>query len=127
MSEGMDKFGSYYPHMKHQLSGVSYMETMLAILSPGSVEGPKLVSRHSLKALCYDSRVRERVFVTCPLPLIRAVHDTVVCAKDIFEAGGNPSVADSYTREWILADILHFQPSEGTEDVRKLYYSGRPM
>ncbi|KAF2033408.1 hypothetical protein EK21DRAFT_86217 [Setomelanomma holmii] len=37
------------------------------------------------------------------------------------------SAADVCTREWILVDVLRFQPGEGTEDVRKTYFLGGRM
>jgi hypothetical protein len=103
------------------------METMLSILSPVLIEEPKLVSPHNLKNLCFAPEVRESFFATCPLPLLRTVYDTITCARNIIQAGDCPSAADLYTREWVLADVLHFQPSEGIEDVRKAYYPGKSM
>jgi hypothetical protein len=103
------------------------METMFSILSPSLIAEPKLVSRHSLKDLCFAPEVRDNFFATCPLPLLRTVYDMTTCARNISRAGDCPSAADLYTREWILADVLYFQPSEGIEDVRKTYCSGETM
>jgi hypothetical protein len=103
------------------------METMFSILSPSLIEEPKRVSRLSLKDLCFASEVQDSFFATCPLPLLRTVYDTTTCARNIIIAGNCPSAADVYTREWILADVLHFEPSEGTEVVSKTYYSGKTM
>jgi hypothetical protein len=126
-SGGMEKFASYYPHLKLPLSATLHFETMLVVLSPVSIDAPKLASRHGLKSLCFDPKIRENFFVTCPLRLIRAIHDTAVCTQNILKAHDRPSAADSYTREWILSDVLRFRPEEGTEDIKKTYYSGKDM
>jgi len=126
-SAGMEHFASFYPHLRLQLAGISQFETMHVVLSPMSIEAPRQASRNGLKAICFDPKIRECFFVASPLPLMRAMYDMAVCARNIFHSRGHPSAADVYTREWILSDILRFQPHEGTQDVQKTYYPGRTM
>jgi hypothetical protein len=49
------------------------------------------------------------------------------CAQNIYRAQDRPSAADVYTREWILSDVLRFQPDEGTEVIRETYYVNKAM
>ncbi|KAH7073583.1 hypothetical protein BKA63DRAFT_36278 [Paraphoma chrysanthemicola] len=126
-SGGMEHFASYYPHLRLQLARYSLCETMHFILSPRSIEEPRYASRNGLKTICFDPKVRESFFVASPLRLMRAAYDTEVCARTIAQSQDRPSAADVYTREWILADVLRFQPEEGTEDVRKTYFLGGEM
>jgi hypothetical protein len=122
-SGGIEQFISYYPHLKLQLLGTSQMQTMLVILDPTSFEQLELVSRRGLKALCSDPKIKESYFIPSPLSLFFATYDTAGCARNIFEAHGRVSPADAYTRERILSDVLGFRPEEGTEEIRKTYYS----
>lgn len=126
-SAGMEHFASFYPHLKLQLARTSQFETMHVLLSPMSIEVPRQASRNGLKSICFDPKVRESLFLAIPLPLMRAVYDTAVCARNIFQGNEHPSAADVYTREWILSDILRFRPEEGVEDIQNTYYTGRVM
>jgi hypothetical protein len=102
-------------------------ETLHFILSPRSIKEPRYASRNGLKTICFDPKVRESFFVPSPLRLMRAAYDTEVCARTIAQAHDRPSAAEVYTREWILADVLRFQPEEGTEDIRTTYFLGGQM
>ncbi|KAF2826500.1 hypothetical protein CC86DRAFT_406762 [Ophiobolus disseminans] len=126
-SAGLEHFASYYPHLRLQLATTSQFETMHVILSPMSIEGPRQASRNGLKTICFDPGVRKSFFVASPLPLMRAVYDMAVCARNIFQGHGVPSAADIYTREWILSDILRYRPDEGAQDIQNTYYSETQM
>jgi hypothetical protein len=127
LSAGMEHFALYYPHLRLQLARISHFETMHVILSPMSIEGPRQASRNDLKSICFDPKIRQSFFTVSPLPLMRAVYDMAVCAHNVFQGHGRPSAADMYTREWILSDVLRFQPEDGVRDIQETYYPSRVM
>jgi hypothetical protein len=92
-----------------------------------SLADPKLVSRNHIRGFCFDPQIRRRYFIPCPLRLFQALHDTTECAQIIYRAQDRPSAADVYTREWILSDVLRFQPDEGAEVIRETYYVNKAM
>lgn len=117
----MEHFVTYNPHLKLELARTSHFETMHVLLSPISIESPRQASRNGLKTICFDSAVRKYFLVPTPLPLMRAIYDMAICARNIFDGHGLPSAADLYTREWILSDVLHFQSDEGVQDIQRNY------
>jgi hypothetical protein len=124
---GVDRFVSYYPHLRVVLAGIVQMQVVLTLLSPTSVECLDIVERHEIKTLCFDPKIREAYMAPCPLRLLNAMYDMASCTRNMLRGYGAPSAADAYTREWILSDVLHFQPEEGTEDVKKTMDSDRTM
>lgn len=126
-SANMEYFASMYPHLKLQLAKISQFETMHVVLSPMSIEGPRQASRNGLESICFDHKVRQSLFQPTPLPLMRAIYDMAMCARNIFQGPECPSPADIYTRERILSDIIRFKPEDGVEDIQKTYYSNTIM
>jgi hypothetical protein len=127
LSGGVERFTFFYPHLKPLLAGTSHFHIMLTIVSPDCFERLDLLSRYEVETVCYDADTRRRCFSPSPRRLLRAVQDTARCARNIIQAHDHLSVADVYTREWILSDVLRFQPSEGTTDIRETFHSDRTM
>jgi hypothetical protein len=109
------------------LSGTSQFHVMLTVVSPDGFERLDLLTRHELEALCFDANTRRQCFTPTPRRLLHAIQDTGRCVRNITEAHDRLSVADVYTREWILSDVLRFQPSEGTTDIKETFYSDSEM
>jgi hypothetical protein len=124
---GIDRFASYYPHLKLVLAGITQTQVVLTLLSPTSFECLDLVKRHDLKPLCFEPKIREEYLAPCPLRLLNSIYDMASCTRNMLMGYGAPSAADAYTREWILSDVLHFQPEEGVEDIKRISSSNRTM
>jgi hypothetical protein len=92
------------------------MQIMLITINAAPFEFVDLISRNDLKSICFDPKIRN------------ANYDMAGCARNIFANYDHcPSVADVYSREWVLADVLRFSPEDGMPDVRNYMYSNRAM
>jgi hypothetical protein len=103
------------------------MQVVITLLSPTSSECLDIVERHEIKNLCFDPKMLKAYMSPCPLSLLNAMYDMASCTRNILMGFGAPSAADAYTREWILSDVLRFQPEEGTEDIKKSMDPNRIM
>lgn len=104
------------------------MQVMLVTINAAPLEFVDLISRNDLKNICFDPKIRKGYFLSIPLRLLNANYDMAVCAKNLFaNYDHRPSVADVYSREWVLADVLRFSPEDGMPDVQNYMYSNRAM
>lgn len=55
------------------------------------------------------------------------MNEMAVCGQNISRAQGQLSAADLYTREWILSDVLQYQPQEGMRYLKERLFSGREL
>jgi hypothetical protein len=125
---GLKRFASYYPHLKALLAAITQMQIMLITINAAPLEFVDLISRHDLKSICFDPKIRRGYFLSIPLRLLIANYDMAVCARSIFSNYDHrPSIPDVYTREWILSDVLRFTPEDGMSDVRNYMYTDRAM
>ncbi|KAF1829054.1 hypothetical protein BDW02DRAFT_185015 [Decorospora gaudefroyi] len=122
-SGGPESLALHHPHLKPLLAQTLQIQTTSQLLLPLTSEGSWHVSRKGLATLCKDPEVRRAYFMPCPPRLMLAIYDLGVCAKTIFDAQGIPTMADVYSREWILSDVLHFQAEEGLQMIKETHRS----
>ncbi len=120
-------FASDYPHLKPSLALTFYCRTMSFLFSPIVVADSEQATRKGIDSICFDPEVRQAFFIPCPRRLLLDIYDMKECALNIARAHGSLSLADVYTREWILADVLHFEPENGTCDIKENYFSDRAL
>lgn len=126
-SGGIDNFALHYPRLRVSIADILRFETMHVLLLPVAWQQPKNYSKSWIRTICYDPVVRQRAFFPCPLHLMRAMYDLSECAYNIYQTQNVPSSAEIYTREWILSDVLLYQPLQSVQDLKDTYYPDQEL